>query len=279
MRKGFKVDEISDEGVMRARAGYFACVSYLDEIIGDFLIRFEKARLSENTIIIYTSDHGEMAGEHGVWWKQGWYEACTRVPLLISLPEHRRGELPGSVLQVPVGLVDLFPTICSFAGAQHPQGLDGVDLSQSIIGESAPPDRPVFCDNLMPRWGDGTEFRMIRQGKYKYVRFRNAPPLLFDLAEDPDEQVNLCQNLSDSIRLVWEEFEKIAKKTMDFDEAEKERLERDACLADVFQLNVPESTGNLYLMPSGKLVNAEDLLYNPTVILERPEEIFVKKSG
>lgn len=278
MRKGFKADQISDQEMMKARAGYAACVSYLDEIIGDFLVRCGQADLLENTVIIYTSDHGEMAGEHGVWWKQGWYEACTRVPLLISLPEHRRGELPGSTPQVPVGLVDLMPTICSLTGAQHPPDLDGVDLSKSVTGESAPPDRPVFSDNLMPRWGEGTEFRMIRQGNYKYVYFRNAPPLLFDLHADPAEQVNLCQNPSASIREVWARFEKIAKETMNFDEAEQERLERDGSLADTYQLNVPESTGNLYWMSTGKLVNAEDLLYHPTVILDRPEDIFVKKS-
>ena len=94
MRQGFQADAIDASEMMRARAAYFASVSYLDEVIGDLLLRLENDGLLENTIIVYTTDHGEMAGEHGVWWKNGWYEACTRVPLIISLPEHRSGEAP-----------------------------------------------------------------------------------------------------------------------------------------------------------------------------------------
>ena len=84
MRKVFMADDISRSEMMYARACYFACVSYLDEIIGDLLLRLEKDGLLDNTIIAYTTDHGEMAGEHGVWWKKGWHEACTRVTLIIS---------------------------------------------------------------------------------------------------------------------------------------------------------------------------------------------------
>lgn len=279
MRKGFRVDEISHKEMMKARAGYFACVSYLDEIIGDLLARMEHSGLLDNTVIIYTSDHGELAGEHGVWWKQGWYEGCCRVPLLISLPGQRKGNIPPRVLRTPVALVDLFPTVCSLASATCPKGLDGVDLSGSIYGEAISQDRPIFCDNLMPRWGKGTEFRMIRWGRYKYVRFRDAPPLMFDLENDPGEQVNLCGNPVGSTREALETLEQIAAQTMDFDQAERERLNRDGRLAEKYVLEAPESTGNLYLMHSGKLVNAEDMLYNPTLILENAEKTLMKPVG
>jgi choline-sulfatase len=268
MRAGFRSDEIGPEEMMRARAGYFACVSYLDEILGDFLVRMEAAGLLENTIVVYTSDHGEMAGEHGVWWKQGWYEACTRVPLIFSLPEQRKGAMPPRVLRAPVGLVDLFPTLAALAGADCPPGLDGTDLSASLRGSGLPPERPIFCDNLLPRWGEGTEFRMIRSGRYKYVRFRKAQPLMFDLTEDPGEQVNLCLNPTGEAKKALQRLEAIALETMDFEQAEKERLERDGGLAGEYALAAPPSTGNLYWMPSGKLVNAEDMLYRPFVILE-----------
>ena len=273
MRQGFKADEISPEEMMKARAAYFANVSYLDEIIGDFLIRLEQAGLLDNTVIVYASDHGEMAGEHGVWWKQGWYEGCTRVPLIISLPEQRRGEKPASALRTPVGLVDLFPTLAGLAGAACPEGLDGADLSPCLTSGKPLPERPVFCDNLMPRWGEGTEFRMIRQGRYKYVSFRGAPPLLFDLEEDPGEQTNLCLNPSGPAKEALEKLERLAQESMDFDRAEQERLVRDGDLAREYVLNAPPSTGNLYLMPSGKLVNAEDALYHPTVILEDASKV------
>lgn len=268
MRQGFKADQISLEEMMKARAGYFACVSYLDEIIGDLLVRMEQAGILDNTIIVYTSDHGEMAGEHGVWWKQGWYEACTRVPLIISLPQQRNRQMPAKALSTPVALVDLLPTLAGLAGAVCPEGLDGIDLSGSLTGDAPLPVRPIFCDNLTPRWGRGTEFRMIRLEGYKYVRFREAPPLLFDLTEDPGEQVNLCLNPAGPAKEALETLERIAGETMDFNQAENERLVRDGKLAEQYALELPPSTGNLYLMPSGRLVNAEDTLYRPTVILE-----------
>ncbi len=256
---------------MKARAGYFACISYLDEIIGDLLVRMEHAGLLDNTIIVYTCDHGE----HGVWWKHGWYEASTRVPMLISLPQQRRGETPSRIERNPAALVDLFPTLCSLAGVASPEGLDGIDLSGSLYGATPFQDRPIFCDNLLPRWGKGTEFRMIRLGQYKYVGFRDAPSLMFDLKNDPGEQANLCSQTATPTRDAQEKLEQMMDETMDFDKAEHERIKRDGLLAEKYALNVPKSTGNLYLMPSGKLINAEDVLYNPTVILEDAEKILM----
>ena len=278
MRKGFQSDEISADEMMKARAAYFACVSYLDEIIGDVLVRMEHAGLLDNTVIVYASDHGEMAGEHGVWWKQGWYEGCCRVPFLISLPEQRRGRQAPLVHRTPVALLDLFPTLCSLAGAECPEGFDGVDLSPALAGKESVPERPVFCDNLLPRWGEGTEFRMVRLGRYKYVRFRNTPDLMFDLENDPGEQVNLLTSPAGPPVEALKELQRIAEESMDFDEAERERVERDGGLNEQYRLDVPEvpeSSGNLYLMPSGKLVNTEEMLYNPTVILEDAKKVFI----
>ena len=279
MRRGFQVDAISYEEMMRARAAYFGCVSYLDEVIGDLLMRLEADGLLENTIIVYTSDHGEMAGEHGVWWKNGWYEACTRVPLLISSPEQRRGERSPCRWRTPVGLIDLFPTLCRLAGAEIPGGLEGTDLTDAVRGKASPTDRPICCDALTPRWGTGTEFRMVRQGNYKYVRFRESEPLFFNLADDPGEQHNLTNTASGADAEALKSLQNFAERSMDFDAAERERLERDANLHEQYPQNLPNSAGNLYLMPSGKLVNAEDALYHPTVISDDPADAFVDWPG
>ena len=142
MRDGFNVDRIDREETLRARAAYFGCVSYLDEILGDLFLRLDADGLLDNTIIVYTSDHGEMAGEHGVWWKQGWYEACTHVPFIVSTPAQRRGEQDALSLATPIGLVDLFPTLCGLAGVELPDGLDGADLSAAVNGGGPAPDRP-----------------------------------------------------------------------------------------------------------------------------------------
>lgn len=275
MRHGFKAESISHDEMMRARAAYFACVSYLDEVIGDLLLRLERDGLLENTVIVYTTDHGEMAGEHGVWWKNGWYEGCTRVPFIISLPEQRKRESRGYSCPTPVGLVDLFPTLCTLTGVESPDGLDGIDLSKTVRGKANLPERPIFSDALTPRWGEGTEFRMIRWKHYKYVRFRDASPLFFNLKNDPGEQYNLINSASGKDREALEKLQTIAENSIDFDKAERERLERDGNLRKKYAQNLPESTGNLYIMPSGKLVNADDVLYNPTVISECAADAFI----
>ena len=273
MREGFQADKISHDEMMYARACYFANVSYVDELIGDLLVRLENSGLLDNTIIVYGSDHGEMAGEHGVWWKNGWYEACTRVPFMISTPEQRKGSSAAHKCSTPVGLVDLFPTLLSLAGVKAPDDLDGIDLSASVSGGTEPVSRPICCDSLMPRWGEGTEFRSVRQGRYKYVRFRNTPPLAFDLENDPGEQKNLLKDGNVPEELT--ELAAFAESSIDFDEAEKERLERDGNLAEEYKtIGGKERTGNLYFLNSGRVVYADSVLYDPKVIAETPEEIF-----
>ena len=268
MRKGFRADEIEYDEMMRARAAYFASVSYLDEILSDLLLRLELTGQLENTIIVYTSDHGEMAGEHGLWWKNCWHEASARVPLIVSTPAQRRGEQPAREESTPVGLVDLFPTLCALAGISAPSGLNGTDLTQGA------PDRPIFTDALGGRWGSGNRFRAIRQGRWKYVRFQNALPLFFNLENDPMEQRNLitrgCEGEdADALR----RLKRTAEETMDFDAAAEDR-KRDQKLAETYALKARPSQKNLYLMPSGRVVNANDALYKPTVIAENGAAIF-----
>jgi hypothetical protein len=150
-----------------------------------------------------------------------------------------------------------------------------------VRGEKDPPDRPIYCDALTPRWGEGTEFRMIRWRGFKYVRFRDAPPLFFDLAADPGEQRDLLRRgVPEEARQAHDFLQQLAQESIDFDAAEWERTVRDGSLGDEYAQKVPESTGNLYLMPradgspGGKLVDADDVLYHPTVIADPPQEAF-----
>ncbi len=275
MRRGFKTEEIEPDECMRARGGYFACVSYLDEMIGDMLNNLGAAGFLEDTVIVYTTDHGEMAGEHGMWWKNGWFEGCTRVPFIISTPEQRRGDKPPIRCSTPVALLDLFPTLCGLADAPAPDGLDGVDLSAVVRGAGEPESRPVFTDALTPRWGAGTEFRSIRLGDYKYVRFRAADPLFFDLKNDPHEQHNLLsRGVPEEAREVLAELQQFANDSIDFDAAEREREERDGDLHDKYPRLPRLSSENHYILPDGRVVNADDTLYAPEVIAEKPQDIF-----
>jgi len=273
MREGFQAEAIDRDEMIYARACYFACVSYLDEVLGDFFARCEREGLLDDAIVIYTTDHGELAGEHGVWWKNGWYEGCTRVPLIVSTPAQRRGDDAPRTCRTPVGLTDLFPTLCAMSGTEAPGGLDGADLSGAVDGTGEAPDRPVVCDNLVPRWGPGTEFRMVRRRNHKYVIFRDAPPLAFDLATDPGEQRDLLRRgggLPDEV-VALREF---AERSIDFDEAERERTVRDGDLKERYAQAPREEAKNCYHLPGGRVVDADSVLYHPRVVAETPEEIF-----
>lgn len=151
-----------------------------------------------------------------------------------------------------------------------------MDLSGAVRGEASPAERPIFCDALSPRWGAGTDFRMIRWRQYKYVAFRDAPPLFFDLAADPGEQRNLLDHklsVVDSEALAY--LAQVAADTMDFEAAEWERLVRDGDLKELYAQGLPQASGNLYLFPDGRLVNADDvMLTTPTVLADDPAVAF-----
>lgn len=283
MIEGFRTEEIDDTERQRARAAYFACVEFLDDIVGEFLATLEREGYLDETIVVYASDHGELAGEHGIWWKHTWHEAATRVPLFVRTPAHRRGDIDPTTVETPVGLVDLFPTLCGFAGVEPPADIDGVDLSKSILTASEPERDPVVCDNLIPRWGDGTEFRLVRDGDYKYVRFRNAPEIFVDLAVDPLEQRNRASDpsaLDADAREALKRLRRFVDETMDFDAAQRER-ERDEELLERYALEeeTRSPSGNCYTMPNGTVVDADTPLYDSTVVIDEPESAFDNHPG
>jgi len=263
---GFRTDEIDEAEMLRARAAYFACVDQLDEILGDFLHLLERDGLLDNTLVVYSADHGEMAGEHGLFWKNTWHEAAVRVPFIFSTPQQRRGEWGPELVRTPVSLADLFPTLCGVAGVDPPDDLDGVDLSPLL--RCAPcPDleaRPgAISEALRPRWGAGTEFRMIRSARHKYVAFRDAPDLAFDLEADPDEQVDLVR------RGGHPDLEPLRQALLlDFDFGEVEtRCQREvADLAQRYGARVTPQTPNQILRGDGVLVEADAPLYLPHVV-------------
>ena len=267
MAKGFRTEEVSEQEMMKARAAYFACVDYLDEILGDLLHLMERSGLLENTIIVYTSDHGEMAGEHGMWWKNSWHEAAARVPLIIQTPLQRRGDSPVVRVDTPVSLADLFPTLCGLADIEAPDGLEGRDLSEAVSIGNELPAEPVFVDNPLPRWGVGSEHRVVRLGQYKFVRFRGmGPHLLFDLEADPLEQRNLLESGTEPELAIGRQLKALVDESWDFDAAEAQRNKdeeerrRNALRGDA------RRHGNCFQMPDGRIVAADTALYEPKVV-------------
>jgi choline-sulfatase len=270
---GFETAEIDETTEQRARAAYFASVEFLDDVIGEFLETLARDGFFDNTIVVYASDHGELAGEHGLWWKHTWHEAATRVPFFVQTPAHREKECDPATIETPVSLADLFPTFGGLAGVPVPDDLDGVDLSETIETGAEPERGPVICDNLVPRWGEGTEFRMIRDGDYKYIRFRDAPELFFNLAADPKEFDNLVHDATGETRDVLEQLRNTVDETMNFDAAVHER-ERDRALQSKHQLNTEtrSHSGNCYLMNDQTVIDADEPLYYPYVVIENADE-------
>jgi len=258
-------NELTHEEMLRARAGYFAAVEYIDEIIGDFLLRLDNDGFLDNTIVIYTSDHGELAGEHGLWEKRTWHEAATRVPLFVRLPSHRSGNATPETLRTPVSLLDLYPTVCRLVDAEPPEGLDGRDLSKAVRTGTEPEAKPIVVDCFGMFGNDDLHYRMVRDGRYKYVRFRDAPELLFDLEADPLETENIAADAIESRDRLRERVD----ESLDFAEVDSRR-KRDEELAREYRLATPKGGPNQYHMPDGRVIDGDTLLYHPHVITDDP---------
>jgi choline-sulfatase len=264
--------DLDEETVLRARAAYLACIDFLDEVLGEFLRTLDDAGLLENTVIVYTSDHGELAGEHGLWWKDAWHEASARVPWSVQLPAHREGTRDPAEISTPVSLIDLFPTLCGIAGIEAPDDLDGTDLSEPVETGAEPNRGPVFTD-FLAHSTDRFAYRMVRDGRYKYVGFRDAPGVLFDVEADPYERDNLAIDPDEEHAAVLERLRAIVDDTVDFGAVDEQRR-RDERESAGQALGIPRGTGNAYLLPDGRLVDAATPLYKPDVLAHEPSRVF-----
>ncbi|NDU99778.1 choline-sulfatase [Pseudoroseicyclus tamaricis] len=177
--------DITEENIRKARRGYFANISYLDDKIGGILDVLQRTR--QEAAILLVSDHGDMLGERGLWFKMSFFEGSARVPLMIKAP----GVTPGLVEQ-PVSTIDVCPTLCDLAGVSMDEvkpWTEGESLLPVAAGE---PRAPVTMEyaaeaSYAPLVG-------IRDGRYKYIRCALDPELLFDLEADPHELTNLAED-------------------------------------------------------------------------------------
>jgi len=183
----FNLMQFSREEQRQALAGYYACVGYVDDCIGQLLDRLQEAGCLDNTYVVYVTDHGEMAGEHGLWWKRTYYEASARIPMLVFGP----GIEGGQTVSTPVELVDLFPTFCDWAEMDVSPGVDGESLTPLLTGHPERRKKKTARSELLGEKVE-TQFRMVREERWKYVEFPEADPRLFDLDNDPEETNDLA---------------------------------------------------------------------------------------
>ncbi|VDC27338.1 choline-sulfatase [Pseudogemmobacter humi] len=177
--------DISPDHIRRARRGYFANISYVDDKIGEILSVLEATR--QEAIVLFVSDHGDMLGERGLWFKMNFFEGAARVPLMIAAP----GLAPGLV-ETPVSTIDVTPTLCALAGIDMSEVMpwtDGVNLLPVAAGEARGPVPMEYAAE-----GSVTPLVALRDGAWKYTRCAADPEQLFDLAHDPAERVNLADD-------------------------------------------------------------------------------------
>ena len=179
--------KLSPARIREARRNYLGMVSWVDDRIGKLLAELRRLELDQNLVVIFTSDHGEMLGEHHQWSKRLMLEWSCRVPLIVSAP----GQLPeGRRIDAPVSLLDLLPTFADLTRTGIDTEVDGRSLMPLLSGAENGHARTVIAEYL----GEGTiePIRMIRREQYKYITVNGYPAQLYDLHTDPDESVNMA---------------------------------------------------------------------------------------
>ena len=177
---------ISDKRQRSARRAYYAMITELDDLLGPLLTFVEQERALDNTVVLYTSDHGEMYGNHALWLKRSLYEEAARVPLIMA----GAGLPRGLVIDTPVSDVDVTATILDLAGVEKPAHLRGRSLLPLIRGDTAA--APLFVYSEAHMEGACTGAFMLRKGDWKYLHFSFYDDhQLFNLSSDPGEHTNL----------------------------------------------------------------------------------------
>jgi choline-sulfatase len=183
--------EPSEEQVRVARHAYYGSVSYVDDMVGRLLGVLRKTGLEENTVVILTSDHGDMMGERGLWYKKSFFEDSCRIPLIISGPMIKQKRVDANV-----SLVDLLPTLVDIAadGEELPivEDIEGRSLWGLANGNATKWDKAVYGESLAE--GTLAPILMVKKDKLKYISSGIDPEQMFDLATDPEELVNLIGN-------------------------------------------------------------------------------------
>lgn len=182
LRDHFEADLFTEDQIRGLRRGYAGNVAFVDEQLGRLIDAVEAGSLADSTALIYTSDHGEMLGKFGMWWKCSLYEDSARIPCIAAGP----GYSPGRRVKTPVDLHDVQASLFYASGAARPVDWAGQPL-QTIKQQDA--ERVVFSEYH----GHGTRSGayMIRKGDWKLIYYMEAPHQLFRLDEDPDELHNV----------------------------------------------------------------------------------------
>ena len=186
------VSEAMVESAKKESVGYYAHILALDSCMGMLQKAMDESGISHNTILVFTSDHGEMMGSQGIRPKQKqvpWAES-VRVPFLLSYPAKFGNR--GIVVDVPLNTPDILPTLLSLTNLPVPETIEGENMAGAIENQEAFADRAALFMNVSHFAGKGKEYRGIYTDRYTYVKSLEGPWLLYDHQNDPLEMNNLA---------------------------------------------------------------------------------------
>jgi choline-sulfatase len=179
--------DITEDQVRRARRAYFANISYLDDKIGEVLQTLKDTR--QEATILFVSDHGDMLGDRGLWFKMSFFEGSARVPLMICAPQ-----MPAGLLETPVSNIDVAPTLCDLAGVSMEEVMPWTEgMSLVPMANGVERTEPVAMEYAAE--GSYSPVVCLRYGKWKYTRCTLDPDQLFDISTDPNE-LNCLANVA-----------------------------------------------------------------------------------
>jgi choline-sulfatase len=182
-------EPVTEAQVRDARHAYYGAIAYIDDLLGRLMAALRSAGLAEDTIVVLTSDHGEMLGERGLWYKMSFFDGASRVPLVIASP----GRFAPRRVAASVSLVDLMPTLIDISGGNRQSlgiAIDGRSLTPHLDGGAGHDE--AIGEYLAE--GAGAPIVMIRRGEFKFIHSAADPDQFYDLSHDPGERDNLAQN-------------------------------------------------------------------------------------
>ncbi len=178
--------DITDDIIKRARHGYYASIEYIDNKIGDLVRILEETGLLKDTIFVFASDHGDMMGERGMYYKKSFFEWSSRVPLIFWSPDR----LAAKRVKETVSLLDILPTFADISGVlDQVLETDGNSLVPTLFGD--PIDERTILAEFLAEGIFNPTFLLIKN-RMKLFYSEVDPPILFDLETDPDELINLA---------------------------------------------------------------------------------------
>jgi len=202
---GGAASELDEAEIRQMRATYAGLITEVDEALGQVFAYLDETGQWDNTLVIFTSDHGEQLGDHYLLGKIGYHDESFRIPLVVKDPESKlgAGRIEGSFTES----VDVLPTILDWLGGQPPRACDGHSLVPLVQGQK-PADwrdhlfyeydfRDVHYSQPETALGlsmDESALCVVQDARWKYVHFAALPPLLFDLERDPDQFTNLAED-------------------------------------------------------------------------------------